>query len=916
MDANGQGFWQLADAAHWRWRRHTRYGAAYRALELNSERTLISPLSAVAAHDAASNALEQIPHALDEVGALACWQASLGAIVARSALPGDAVRLPLPGTPSDLLVSRDGVLHALLGGGVRLHDLRGRWTDLTVEAPGFRPWRAAADPDGSVWLLERASGNLGRVLGRPLRDGPPVDYDGRVFRPDPENCDAPRIDTLPALDWPDTERPVALACDAAGPVLLSWVGGDGISCLRRYDPRRRRLGPPRELAGARYAYALALLDGERIAVRVPGRGDAPAYAWPPADGDVLDAIPASGAIFPLSAQAVEAPFVHVVDGLPHYPEALDDGARGAAALHPLSMANLAEHGEARHYDGTDAHLLDSGSPQTVWHRLYAEARIPPRCGFIAWLAATQEPKPPTDDDPDAWLPHRFGDTPAVADPHAAQAAWEAQPSELPHHPGLAPWPREPQRAGLFSVLIQHPRRRVRRLVGRYLWVRVVLFGDRRSSPQIAALRAWSSRFSYRDRYLPRLYRESESGVSAQAPGERLGELEVRHLQLLDAAGVPSAELLDRFTKLGIDAGLSPALTVISPGHRWRLRDAASGRAWTLRLEGRDIAVYRPQSTASDFLDRMLASFEGVLTPIEDRIAHAHRLSDPATVPAESLDWLGQWIGVAFDPALPDARRRDWLAAAPELARSHGTRRGLQRALEIATGGGVSGGEIVVIEDFRLRRTLSTLIGVNLDDEDDPLLPGLIVSGNSVVGDTLFVGDGERKAELLALFRDEVTTAAEDAAVIAFDERLAHRATVLVHQQIEPQDLGLIRRIVELEAPAHAQVRVVSASAPFMVGVASLVGVDSYLGRKPPQQPVRVDRSTLGRGDRLIAPACLDPRIAGAAPAGKYPPPVAKLRGPDVPVSPVESFELDGSASAAAPQRSLDHYQWTLLPPST
>ncbi|MBT9498376.1 MAG: phage tail protein, partial [Zoogloea sp.] len=344
---------------------------------------------------------------------------------------------------------------------------------------------------------------------------------------------------------------------------------------------------------------------------------------------------------------------------------------------------------------------------------------------------------------------------------------------------------------------------------------------------------------------------------------------------------------------------------------WLLRDPASGRAWPLRRSAAEIALYRPQATPADFLERFLASFEGFLTTVEDRIGAAHLLTDPSSVPEARLDWLGTWIGVAFDPALPQERRRAWLAAAPWLARLHGTKAGLQMALDIASGGAVRSGAIVVLEDFRLRRTLATLLGVNLSDEHDPLLPGLVISGNSVVGDTLILGEREQ-AELLALFRPEVASDAENSAVLAFLDELANRATVLVHHSVSPQDLGLLRRIVELEGPAHVATRVLSATWPFLVGIASLLGVDTYLG--PPRRPLpaRVNRSSLGQ-DFVLGPVAVDPRMAGAA----APPPPLELpvadAGDDRRVLFGESFMLDGSGSRAAPARSLASFIWRRLP---
>ncbi len=911
MNANNLRFWLLANANHWRSKQHVTYDSDCQVLHLASERTLPEPTDPTTALSIATSALERIPRTSDPQGAVAHWNATASAIVARSTLPDEAVMLPLEATPTDLIVGFDSILYCALPDSIRMHDLRSRWDDITVAAADFVPWRLAADPAGGVWVLERSTGRLARLTGQPLPLGPFFDYAGTVFRPAPENCHEPVLRPLPDLDWPPGEHVQALAgATDSSLAFLTWVG-DGEAQLRPFDTRTEHLRPPIVLSGARYAYAFDWLAAGKIAVRLPGRSDAPAFdlGTTRSDGVVMP----SGEFHPLATNAIEAPFVHRLQGPALYPVELADGVRGAEPLHPLSISNLARHGEARSFgSASDLHLIDSGSLQTIWHRLYAEAQLPPRTGFVVWLAATPDATPPDANDPEPWQPHYFGDPLERREPHAPQAAWERAPSELPNHPGLGPWVHEPSRAGLLSVLIQNARQQVRTLIGRYLWVRVTLSGDGRVTPLVAALRAYGSRFSYRDQYLPRLYRESVFGIPASRPGTLLGKIATTFDGALDAGGPLDDTLLDELTAAGAAAGQATTVETEATSSKWLLRDPQSGRAWRLQKDDNAISVFTPRATPADFLERFLDNFEGELTTLEDRIAAAHLLTDPNGVPHEHLDWLAGWIGVAFDPALPATRRRAWLAAAPYLARLHGTRLGLQLALDIASGGGVRGGEIIVLENFRLRRILATLLGVDLAGDEDPLLPSLVVSGNSVVGDTLTLGE-QARVELLARFRTEITTAQENADVIAFLDQLANRATVLVHQTVTPQDLGLLRRIVELESPAHVLTDVQTATWPFLVGIASLIGVDTYLGPSQVPQPARVDISSLGQ-DFVIGPVSLDPRMAGAAAPAPSPPerPVADA-GDDFIATSGNSFNLDASRSRAAPGRSLASYIWRRLP---
>ncbi len=337
--------------------------------------------------------------------------------------------------------------------------------------------------------------------------------------------------------------------------------------------------------------------------------------------------------------------------------------------------------------------------------------------------------------------------------------------------------------------------------------------------------------------------------------------------LIQGAGTgPSRQLAGRWLRL----------TVELAGDGRTTPQVFAVRAWGPRFSYRDRylpALYQEvsgdQAAGVDFLDRFLALFESLLTPLEDQVAAAWRLTDPDSAPAEALDWLAGWVGAELEPGLSTARRRRLLREATALWRWRGTLTGLNRMLDVVTDDGVTRGELVVVEHFRLRRTFATILGADLAPQDDPLTLGTAVSGNSYLGSTFFLGKRERR-EFFALFRpelleDPLTAPAEAAAgsqaVETLLDSFAHRLTVLVHGELSEDDLGLVRRVVERESPAHAQTRVLRSRRPLILGLTALLAVDSYLRPRPPRPGLALGGARLGQAFLQDA-ASLDPRLEG------------------------------------------------------
>lgn len=272
---------------------------------------------------------------------------------------------------------------------------------------------------------------------------------------------------------------------------------------------------------------------------------------------------------------------------------------------------------------------------------------------------------------------------------------------------------------------------------------------------------------------------------------------------------------------------------------------------------------REAANAADARERLLASLEGMLTPIEDRIAASECLLYPESMPADRLAGLAASLGARLPAHWPQARQREWLAHQGALQRRRGGFAGLCLALDIATDGALGRGQIVPVEEFRLRRTLATILGIDMSDERHPLTLGTGQSGNSIVGESLILTDEDAR-EFLALFAPELAQGRRDRrAVTEFFDRHARRLTVVLHGEARA-----LRRTVEAilpeQVPAAVQWTIRETDHPFVLGLSPLLQIDTYLERQPPFGRVVLERTRLGRGDLLTNPAALSPEHAPAA----------------------------------------------------
>jgi hypothetical protein len=306
------------------------------------------------------------------------------------------------------------------------------------------------------------------------------------------------------------------------------------------------------------------------------------------------------------------------------------------------------------------------------------------------------------------------------------------------------------------------------------------------------------------------------------------------------------------------------------------------------------AVFLDDPISAGFLERLLANPKGFFTEIEARIDAVSLLFDPRGAPSEALEWLAGWIGLTLDPLWselhkrrpppvlkgqdnhpPPDRRRLLIRFATRLYAWRGTLDGLLFALELLLDPCLEAflariKKAAVADDPGLRARFQRL---NLpyptvrmtEARFEELLFAYVVSPRR-----------HAKVRIVERFRvrDGRAAALGDPTPVSADTAadFSHRFSVLIPEDLSPAEEAMVRRIVELEKPAHTAYDVRFYWDYFRVGEARL-GIDTIPGESGRFVSMILGRQALAAGYLEAAPPldAPDRLILNRDPVGSLPP---------------------------------------------
>ena len=393
------------------------------------------------------------------------------------------------------------VVGTIAPGGLLVFDLHagGDPQHLCWPEDSFVPFDITARPNGGVWVLDRLHACVWALdrhfnvipVGPTAANRTPVDAAEELFQPVGETVTRQRL----VQPVPSTVLLEAAAESAAAdPIAIETLGKNGLLVLDRNpgvgfsqliaywpDPSNSHSVSlePFNLVGHDMAFVGAADErsiGRLFVVSHEGNQTFEFDVTAEAGRITLVLVPAYRPMRLFGGKGL----ITVPDGRVYY-----DVANGWVPLETQAQPRYAREGTLV------TPPLDGRDPECVWHRVMLDAVIPPGADVVVATRAADDVR-----DLDA-------------------AAWHREPrlylrgdgSELPFVSSPIREATDRGRgAGTWELLIQRSR-------GRYLQIRLTFQGDGRRSPRVRAMRVYYPRFSYVSHYLPAVYREDDDSAS-------------------------------------------------------------------------------------------------------------------------------------------------------------------------------------------------------------------------------------------------------------------------------------------------------------------------------------------------------------------------------------------------------------------
>jgi phage tail-like protein len=239
-------------------------------------------------------------------------------------------------------------------------------------------------------------------------------------------------------------------------------------------------------------------------------------------------------------------------------------------------------------------------------------------------------------------------------------------------------------------------------------------------------------------------------------------------------------------------------------------------------------VYQEDPTSKLFLERFLSLFEHFFSEFEDKITYIARYFNPDSVEIKLLPWLASWLSLTLDDNWPEEKRRELIKRAHQFFNMRGTLRGLQELLKLYTGE-----KLPILEHFNMRRWL--ILG------DDAIL-----GCNSLLwGVEGALGQG---AKLEGFQLHDTGAHCEDPLSVHSHKFSLFVPSSLCNTEVKERS---IKRIVDLWKPAHTKYFFCKVEPKFRVGLQSMIGVNTILGKYP--LAILGTISSLGKNSILAEP---------------------------------------------------------------